>query len=288
MSTDNTSIVNEIKRHSVLKTAADGKEYAALLINSEKLIAKQFGLSQLAIQIIALEHDIIPERYQRNIGTIGLQGQIKLLQSTVAVIGAGGLGGIIIELLARMGVGKIIVVDGDVFSENNLNRQVFSAESVLGLPKAEVTQEKIKDINSAVNIIAVCEYLDSHNALSLLKDAAVIVDALDNLQARFVIADAANKLNIPLVHGAIGGFCGHVTTIMPGDETLKLVYGGRENTSNRGVEVKLGNPAATPLMIAAWEVQETVKIITGVGTTLHNKLLYLDAENGMVQVINLK
>lgn len=282
------AIVKTIHAHVVHKTAPDGGDYQSLPLEAEQKIAGEYQTSQREVQKIALQNAIIPERYQRNLGTTGIVGQIKLLDAKVAVIGAGGLGGSIIELLARMGVGQITVCDGDTFSENNLNRQLIATESVLGCSKAMMAKDRVNKINSAVEVIVVDDYITQGNITTVLDNVDIVVDALDNAQTRFIVADAAQELKIPFIHGAIGGFCGHVTTIMPGDQTLELIYGEREKAADQGVEIKLGNPAATPLMIAALEVQETVKLITGTGNLLQKRLLYLDAERGVTQVIDLQ
>ena len=106
-------------------------------------LARGCKVSRREVEIAALQMSMLPERYRRNHGTVGWQGQIRLLQATVGIVGAGGLGGWIIEGLARMGVGRLIVIDGDVFEENNLNRQAGCTESTLGRPKAQVMAERV-------------------------------------------------------------------------------------------------------------------------------------------------
>lgn len=246
--------------------------------------AKDWGLKQREAEIKLLQEGIVPERYLRNMGTLGLKGQISLLESQVAVIGAGGLGGTIIEMLARLGVGKLICVDGDVFAEHNLNRQILSQENNLGQSKVKVAEERVKGINKAVEFQGYPIMLTAENAETLLKGCQVVVDALDNLPDRFLLEEKAKKLGIPLVHGAIAGFTGQVATVFPEDEGLKLIY---KKEGKKGIEEELGNPAATPGLAASWEVQEVVKIITVKGTLLRNKLLYFDAEMGIVEIFSL-
>ncbi|MGQ9518212.1 MAG: HesA/MoeB/ThiF family protein, partial [Anaerolineae bacterium] len=225
-------------------------------------------------------------RYQRSLGTVGWDGQMRLLESTVAVVGAGGLGGWIIEGLARMGVGKIIVIDGDVFEENNLNRQAFSREDLLGKSKAEAARRRVWEVNGAVEIVAHHVWLTAGNAETLLQGAEVVVDALDKLPIRLMLQDICARLGIPMVHGAIGGYIGQVTTIFPGDPGLRALY-GEGPVPERGVEVEWGNPAGTPMMVAAWQIQETIKLLTGRGTPLRRRLLFLDAESGTVECLQL-
>lgn len=248
-------------------------------------LREKTGRSLRELEIFCLDHGIIPWRYLRNIGTIGIEGQKRLLQATVAVVGAGGLGGGVIELLARMGVGHLIVIDGDDFEDNNLNRQLLSREDLLGYSKAEAARERVASINSAVTVTPYREWLTGENAVKLLAGAEVVVDCLDSLPARFLLEEACRQLAVPMVHGAIGGYMGQVMTIFPGDEGLAVIYGPPAGAPERGVETRLGNPAATPTMVAAWQVHEVVKVLLGRGQPLRRRLLIMDAESGEVRII---
>lgn len=253
---------------------------------SVREISQQFGVSVKEVELAALRRRIMPARYQRSLGTVGWEGQIRLLESTAAVVGAGGLGGWIIEGLARMGVGHLIVIDGDVFEENNLNRQAFSREDLLGKSKAEAARRRVQEVNRAVEVTAHHTWLTEENAESLLRGAEVVVDALDKLPVRIMLQDVCARLGVPMVHGAIGGYIGQVTTVFPGDPGLRALYGNGP-VPERGAEVEWGNPAGTPMMVAAWEIQETVKLLTGRGTPLRRRLLFMDAESGTVECFQL-
>ncbi|MBC7326125.1 MAG: HesA/MoeB/ThiF family protein, partial [Moorella sp. (in: Bacteria)] len=214
-------------------------------------------------------------------------GQLKLLKSKVAVIGCGGLGGYVIEMLARMGVGRLVLVDGDEFDDNNLNRQLISTEANLHRPKAREAAGRVHEINSAVVTEVHVEFAGRHNIKDLLTGCDVAVDALDNVSSRFMLEAACRELGIPMVHGAIAGFAGQVTTVLPTDPGLAAIYGPPESAPDRGVEQELGNPAPTPAIVAAWEVEEVIKLILGIGAPLSRRLLYFDALEGQVQVINI-
>lgn len=219
----------------------------------------------------------VPERYQRNIGTICIAGQIRLLEAKVAVVGAGGLGGNIIELLTRQGVGCLRIIDGDSFAAHNLNRQLLATEGNLGMNKAEAAAKRIAEINADVCAEVRQEMLEEANALELLTGMDVVVDALDNISGRLLLSKTAQTLGLPLVHGAIAGFTGQVTTLLPGDGGMEKLYrvSGRPD---KGIETGLGNPAATPALAAALQAQEVIKLLTGVGDVLKGKLLYFDTE----------
>lgn len=250
-------------------------------------LAAAFGCPIRDVQLAALEANVVPWRYVRNLGTVGLEGQIKLLQSTVAVVGLGGLGGYVAEALARMGVGRLILIDGDVFEEHNLNRQILSTEAGLGAHKAEVAQQRVAGINSAVEVIGHVTRLTPENLPRLLEGADLVVDGLDRLPTRLILQEGAQALGIPMVHGSIAGYLGQVMTIFPGDPGLRSLYGEPGDLPDQGLEAQLGTPAATPMAVAAWEAQEAVKILLGRGEPLRNRLLVMDMESGTIDVLQL-
>ena len=249
-------------------------------------LAAEAGLARRDVEIQALRARVLPRRYMRNLGTAGWEGQLALLQSTVGIVGAGGLGGWIIEGLARMGVGRLIVIDGDVFEENNLNRQAFCREADLGRPKAEAARQRVAEVNAAVEVVAHVVRVGEEQMVQLLQGASVVVDALDALPTRLALQRAARRLHVPMVHGAIAGYVGQVMTIFPEDPGLYGLYGD-EHVPERGIEAQWGNPAATPMMVAAWEVQEVVKLLTGRGEPLRHRLLFMDAEVGAVDSLQV-
>lgn len=236
--------------------------------------------------LASLSSGQMPERYIRNAGTVGIGGQEKLLKAKVLIIGAGGLGGTVVELLARMGVGYLRVVDGDTFAPHNLNRQLLSSEKNLGKEKSLTAIARVAEINSDVEVEAINQMLNADNAEQLITGMDIVVDALDNINDRLLLQDMAAKMGVPMVHAAIAGFTGHVMTIFPGDPGLKALY--KDPTgNNRGIEIKLGNPAATPGIAAALQVQEVVKVITGMGEPLRHKLFYFDTEYNNFLILQL-
>ncbi|MEM4724529.1 MAG: HesA/MoeB/ThiF family protein [Candidatus Hadarchaeum sp.] len=264
----------------------DGSPLWVISLDAVEHVAEEMRLSRRQVEIAALQEHVLPMRYLRSLGTVGWDGQLALLQSTVGIVGAGGLGGWIIEGLARMGVGRLIIIDGDVFEENNLNRQALCVEHGLGKPKVLLAQQRVAEVNAAVEVVAYQERVDEARMVQLLQGANVIVDALDALPTRLELQRAARKLCVPLVHGAIAGYVGQVMTIFPDDPGLLELYGG-DQVPEHGIEAQWGNPAATPMMIAAWEIQEVVKLLTGRGKPLRRRLLFLDGELGHVDVLEV-
>lgn len=239
--------------------------------------ALQFGLTCSDVEKIALENGIMPVRYQRNMDTISCEQQFKIFCSRIAVVGCGGIGGYVIEELARLGAGTIVAVDPDVFVEHNLNRQLLSTLNNLGIPKVEAAVERVAAINPAVAVIPVQLAYSPDNGHDLFQGADVVVDALDSVSARLQLAETCTELNIPLVHGSIGGFYGQVVTQFPGEGTIQRVY---ENwKEGKGIEEHLGNPAFTPALVASLEVAEVCKIILGQGDLLRRRALSIDLLN---------
>ena len=215
-------------------------------------------------------------RYQRNHNMLTESDQDVLKKTNVCIIGCGGLGGYVIEMLARIGVGSLTVVDGDRFDETNLNRQLLSSENNLGMFKAVAAKERILTINSETNVRSETVFFTKENADDIVEGHDLIIDALDKIPTRLLLQEACKKHGIPLVHGAIGGWYGQVAVILPGDDTLLKLYA---NNTGSGVEKLLGNPSFTPATIASIQVSEAIKLILGKGELLRHKILYLDLLN---------
>jgi molybdopterin/thiamine biosynthesis adenylyltransferase len=236
--------------------------------------SQRFSLHIAEVEEIALGHNLLPARYQRNRAMLSIQQQLALLRSKVAVFGCGGLGGYIIEELARLGVGKITVVDPDVFEEHNMNRQLLCTQELLGKKKVDAAVQRVAAINPAVRLQAFDVAFGRGNSTEILKGVTVAADALDSIPVRLELAEACKDQNIPLVHGAIAGWSGHVAVQYPGENILQHLYAGKK--TGHGVEKQLGNPSFTPAVIASLEVAEIVKILLGTEPLLPRKYLAVD------------
>lgn len=245
-------------------------------------VAQEMSLTLLEVYKTTLDLGIYPRRYLRNRDGISLQDQLKLAESRVAVIGAGGLGGTVIQLLGRIGVGRLTVVDSDVFDETNLNRQVFCTKEWVGKPKAVAVQAQMKAINPAAEVQAHTLRLDSANGLGILSGCQVIVDALDNVKDRLTLEALAKRLGVPFVHGALAGFEGQLMTVFPEDPGLNQIYGSGEEGASAAdrPEFLLGVPSITPFLVATLEAMEVLKVLLNRGTPFRNKMVYIDLERG--------
>lgn len=248
--------------------------------------AERFGVSLARVESSILALGLLPARYQRNRQAISADQQQILFQSQVAVIGCGGLGGYVIEELARLGVGTIIAIDPDVFEEHNLNRQLLSSPATLGRAKVEAAAARVAEINPAVTLVPVLAAYSPENGKELLRGSQVIVDALDSIQTRLALAKTCTDLGIPMVHGAIGGWYGQVTTQFPGDDTVQKLY--RHWVEGKGVEQKLGNPSFTPALVASIEVAEACKILLGAGELLRHRKLSINLLEVEFESIDMK
>ena len=267
----------------------NGQQRMVLGLHDSADIAQRSGRTRKEIDLLALEHDIIPERYLRNLNIFSSKDQARLLQSRACVVGLGGLGGYVTETLARLGIGALSIVDGDCFDESNLNRQLFSSEHNLSQTKTAAAVERILTINSAIVVQDYNNIMNSENVTSLLEQADIAIDCLDNIPNRFVLEKAAKKAGIPMVSAAVGGLSGQVLTIFPQDCGLEQVYGPRDSQStDTGSETSLGNLGFTVSLVASLECAEVVKILLKKDNVLRNQLLIIDLSDYTFQKIQLK
>lgn len=269
-------LIEMLKNQAVMKKRPDGSPYPALSFRSEETLAAESKYSHHEIQAAALEQGIVPERYSRNQKSLSSEDQLKLLGSSVIIVGLGGLGGAVTEILARVGVGKLTLVDGDVFEDSNLNRQLLATTKDLGRQKAVVARERVQAINPGVIVQTFPQFLIEENCLELIGEALLAVDCLDNIPDRFVLQSGCRRKIIPLVSAAIGGESGQATIIFPDDTGLSLIYGREQDAPRRGVEKSLGTLPYTAVTMAAIECAEVISYLTGRPPVLRNRLLLTD------------
>ena len=219
-------------------------------------------------------------RYLRNFDALTEEEFRALRAGRVLVVGCGGLGGHLIELLARLGVGSMTVVDGDVFEETNLNRQLLSTEALLGCSKAQAAADRVRAVNSQVSVHPVCQFLTPGNADSLVAGHDLVMDALDNTEARKVLSAACSAAGVPMVHGAICGWYAQISTILPGSDALQRIYPGQAVSNKTSLSF-------TPALCASLQVSEAVKLLTCRRGELEGRLLFVDLRAMEWQIIDL-
>ena len=217
------------------------------------------------------------ERYIRNLGALSEAECALLREKTVLVAGCGGLGGYLIEMLLRLGVGEIRAADGDCFEASNLNRQLFSAPGLLGKPKAEVAAERAAAVNPDIRFVAVPEFVTEANVDSLIRGCDAVLDALDNIASRHMLAKACAQAHIPLIHGAICGWSAQAAVVMPGDDLIEQIYPAGAALSSKA------SLSFTPPFCAALQTALCVRLLTGreieTGKLYVADLLYMEMES---------
>ena len=222
-------------------------------------------------------------RYARQLPLLRAEGQEALSEAKVAVIGLGGLGSAVSIYLAAAGVGELILVDGDFVEIHNLNRQILYSTSDLGLPKAYIAAKRIKELNPEVRVRPIQAKLAPENIEKILSEADVIVDGLDNWEARLVIDAYAWKTGKTFIHGAAESHYGQVTTIKRGVTTCLACLAPR--VLRRACLAILGPTAG---IIGLLEALEAIKVITGIGEPLYNKIAVIDTKIPSIDIIEIK
>lgn len=211
--------------------------------------------------------------FARNEGSLTAEQQFLLQKKSVAVFGCGGLGGYVIEELVRIGVGRLHLFDPDSFTASNCNRQLNSLVSTLGHNKAEVAANRCRNIHPFVTVHAYPSDFRTIRAEEPLR-VDVMVDCLDDIQARRDLANLCFLRGIPMVHGAVSGWCGQVGVQLPGDNLIDRIY-----PQGRAVRLRPSVLAVTVAVIASLQATEVVKFLLELPSSLHNNLLYIDLKD---------
>lgn len=220
---------------------------------------------------------------QRMMKEIGDEGQKKLSQATVAVVGCGGLGSPALTYLACAGIDKLIIIDCDEVSETNLNRQYLHGMKDIGRPKVVSAKEKLLDMNGEIEIVGIQEKLTLENVERIIDGADVVIDCVDNIETRILLGRACLRKDIPLVEAGVQGFYGWIMSI--GRESACLECMGFDNmVINRPVPI-IGTTAG---VIGTLQANECIKIILGIEGTLFGTMLQYDGINGSIDRIDLQ
>ena len=196
-------------------------------------------------------------RYARNIPALTEEECLLLRTKRVLVVGCGGLGGYVVDMLARIGIGSIRMVDGDVFEPSNLNRQLLSEVPLLGRSKAGVARERVARVNPDVATESFETFLAEENASDLVCGCDVAIDALDNLPSRRILSATCEKAGIPYVYGAIQGWIAQAAVSMPGDGLIGKLFPEEIQIRDKSVL------SFTPALCASTQVSLCVKLLTG-------------------------
>lgn len=218
------------------------------------------------------------DRYLRNIPALTHAECALLSRKRILIVGCGGLGGNLISIFARIGVGTLRIVDGDIFEATNLNRQLFSEMPVLGQNKARVAADRVARINPQITVEPVETFLTEENASGLLQDCDIVVDALDNIPSRRLLAAACEKAGLPLVYGAISGWVAQSALSLPGDKLVEKLYPEDILVQDKSVL------SFTPSLCASMQAALCVKYLTG-RQVEPSRVYYFDLLNQEFEII---
>jgi len=222
-------------------------------------------------------------RYIRHLSLPGFgeDQQVRLRKSDVLVIGAGGLGAPAITYLAAAGVGCLRIVDDDVVETSNLARQVLFDAGDVGRSKAEAAANRVSRLNPDVQVVPINERFTSETAPDLLKEATVVLDCSDNLPTRYTIQRAAMAAGIPCVWAAVGQFWGHCSVVLPDEGAcFECIFGPEELVNGWPTARQAGMFSPVCGVMGALAAGEAIKVITGVGEPLVNRMALADTATG--------
>ena len=231
------------------------------------------------------------KRYSRHvlIPEIGKEGQLKLLDSKVLIIGAGGLGSPAAYYLAAAGVGTIGIVDSDVVDESNLQRQILHNSKRIGQPKVDSAKQTLEDLNPDVKVVPYQERLTRENIINIFKDYDLIVDGSDNFPTRYLVNDASVLLRKPVVHGSIFRFDGQVSVFKPFEgPCYRCVFPEPPPAELAPSCDEAGTLGVLPGIVGLLEANEAVKLLLNIGQPLIGRLLMVDALAVEFRTLRLK
>ena len=197
------------------------------------------------------------EAFSRTKRLLGEEAMEKLRAARVAVFGIGGVGGYVCEALARSGIGAFDLTDNDTVGESNLNRQLLSRIPLLGMSKARAAAEHIAKVNPDVTVEAVETFMTRQKVYDLIADCDIVLDALDNIPSRRMLAAACSDAGIPYVYGAIAGWVAQAGISMPGENLIAKLYPQEVEIRDKSVL------SFTPALCASMQVSLCIKLLVG-------------------------
>lgn len=244
-------------------------------------ISRKLGLDLHCVEREVFSAGAVPERYVRNMSTFTAEQQRRIFQSKVVMVGLGGLGGHLLEALARAGVGHIVACDGDVFEPSNLNRQRLAVESSLSSKKSEAAFEMVREVNPAVFLDVRSKYIED-DFESFVSGADLVADCLGGLTYRAMLKDAAAKEKITMVTASVAGWAGVVSTVFPGGNSPSDFFG-----SSDGLEEDLGTQVPAILTAVGLQAGEILKILSGQDAGLKDKAMMFDLKKMYFDVVTI-
>jgi len=247
-------------------------------------LSQKTGVSLKRIEIIALQNGVAPEKYRRNFNTFSLGEQASLLGSRACLLGLGGLGGLVLEYLARGGVGHMRIADGDVFEESNLNRQILSSPDNMGQAKAEAASARALRLNPACEIEAWTKFVTADSVAAFARGGGVVIDALGGLAMRVELAGAASEAGVPLVSAGVAGLTGWVAVVAPRSVCPASLLAEAKGQS---AEIVSGTPAPAVGAAASIMTGCALDVLRGRRPALWGKMLLFDLADATFETVGL-
>lgn len=274
------------------RSGADAPDSPKVLERAASLrLAREFFCAPAEVDAEALRQGIIPRHYRRNHATFSHAQQIRLLESTVCLVGLGGLGGIVLEGMARLGAGHIRGADGDMVEESNCNRQLLATARTMGVNKAEAAAERMAQTNPCVRFTPHPHYVAEEAMFDYLRDADLVLDCLGGLRYRLALQEAAQHLGIPLVTGAIAGWSGYVASVLPGErgegDIIPAQLMDRFTGSGTEAEESLGTQAPGVYSVGALMCCQAAQVLTEGKASLAGKMLIMDLKTMDFEKVSL-
>ncbi|MEZ4880651.1 MAG: HesA/MoeB/ThiF family protein [Chitinophagales bacterium] len=236
------------------------------------------------------KHSAHEKRYlkQTILKQVGIEGQQKLIEAKILVVGAGALASPVLQYLTAAGIGTIGIIDDDIVSESNLHRQVLFTTNDIGFAKVQIVKDRLNAQNPLVNIETYKERLSIKNAIDIINKYDIIVDCTDNFPTRYLVNDACIKCNKPFVYGAIEAFFGQVAVFNYQQSASYRCLFPEIPKANKLNCNELGVIGILPNIIGSLQANEVIKMILGIGNILSNKLLTYNALTNESKQFNIK
>ena len=230
------------------------------------------------------------QRFSRHIimPQVGSMGQRKLMNASVLLVGAGGLGSPLAMYLAAAGIGKIGIVDFDDVDITNLHRQLLHGMNDIGRPKVDSAEDTIREINPDAEIVKIAKHINSENAMEIADEFDILIDGTDNFPTRYLINDLGVLMDKPVVHGSIFMFDGQVTTFLPGQGCYRCLYPAPPPPGMVPSCAEAGVLGVLPGIVGSLMATEAIKLILGVGKPLVNRLLMVDALDMDMRTVKIR
>ncbi|KAB5521153.1 hypothetical protein DKX38_025472 [Salix brachista] len=286
-------ILNEIETLKATRSDLDNR-ISALEAQLRHLNPEENSVVSCPSISTGFGHGLSPDmiyRYSRHLllPSFGVQGQSNLLKSSILVVGAGGLGSPALLYLAACGVGQLGVVDHDVVELNNMHRQVIHTEAYIGQPKVKSAAASCRSINSTIQIVEHQEALRTSNALEILSQYDIIVDATDNAPSRYMISDCCVVLGKPLVSGAALGFEGQLTVYNHNrGPCYRCLFPTPPPTTACQRCADSGVLGVVPGIVGCLQALEAIKIASAVGEPLSGRMLLFDALSARIRIVKIR